>query len=154
MKQKTCCILCDYEAQFESINPLDKNFRYDCPNCGTYYIDNAFMECDKSNIPLGLLSGFAWEETQYGGMNKTAITFDNYQYILNDHYMPRTREERFEQLMLYYYREIGNNLKHTVSVNTYPARCYALNAVEIAELFFEAIDKKYLTLVSNKNVAS
>lgn len=41
MKQKTCCILCDYEAEFESINPLGKNFRYDCPNCGTYYVDKA-----------------------------------------------------------------------------------------------------------------
>ncbi|MDD2482043.1 MAG: hypothetical protein PHF82_07950 [Lutispora sp.] len=152
MKQKTYCILCGYEAKFESINPLDKNFRYDCPNCGTYYVDKAFKECDKSNIPLSLLSGFAWEDAKYGGMTKTAITLNSYQSILNTHYMPKTREERFEQLMLYYYREIGNDLKNSVGVNIYPASCYALNIDELTELFFEAVDKKYLALLSNENV--
>ena len=154
MKQKTCCVLCDYGAEFESIHPLDKNFRYDCPNCGTFYVDQAFKECDKSEIPLSLLSGFAWEQTKYGGMTKIAITFNSYKNILNTYDMPKTREERLEQLMLYYYKKIGNDLKHSVSVNRYPARCYALNVEELAELFFEAVDKEYLALVSNANVTS
>lgn len=97
MKEKTSCILCSYEAEFESINPLNKSFRYDCPNCGTFYVDKAFKECDKSDIPLYLLSGFSLEQSKYGGMTKTAITLNGYKGILKTRYMPKTKEERFEQ---------------------------------------------------------
>lgn len=151
MKEKTSCILCSYEAEFEPINPLDKSFRYDCPNCGTFYVDKAFKECDKSDIPLHLLSGFSLEQSKYGGMTKTAITFDSYKEIFKFPYMPKTKEERFEQLMFYYYREIGNDLKHTVTVNSYPAVCYAIDNQELAELFAEALDKKYLIWADNRN---
>ncbi|MFA5528513.1 MAG: TIGR02391 family protein [Peptostreptococcales bacterium] len=145
MKEKTNCILCHYDADMESIHPLDKNFRYDCQNCGTYYVNQAFKEADKSHIPLHLLSGFALEQSKYGGMTKQAITLDSYPYILENHVMPKTREERLEQLMLYYYREIGDGLQNRVKINPYPAICYAHNAQEVSELFLEAMDKKYLT---------
>lgn len=151
MKEKTSCILCSYEAEFESINPLDKSFRYDCPNCGTFYADKAFKECDKSDIPLYLLSGFSLEQSKYGGMTKTAITLNGYKGILKTHYMPKTKEERFEQLMLYYYREIGNDLNHTLMINSYPAICYAIDDQELAELFSEVVEKKYLIFVDNRN---
>lgn len=151
MEKEIDCILCDYNAEVESISPLDKNFQFDCPNCGTYYVDKPFKDCDKSDIPLYLLSGFALEQSKYGGMKKIAITLDGYRNILKAHYMPQTKEERFEQLMLYYYREIGNDLKHVVKVNSYPAICYSYDVKELEGLFTEAIDKKYLTFVDNEN---
>ena len=107
------CILCGLNAQIKVINAFSQ-FRYVCPNCGTFRVSRIFNDKDEdthSRLPKHILSGYARELSDDG--NEAYFSMDTIQSILDSPLIPQTPLEKLDKLLLWYYKQsdfFGKNI--------------------------------------------
>lgn len=139
------CILCGSDAQITGIGAVDSQYRYICPNCGTFRVSDVFNDGDTDThgkLPKHLLSGYAREMADSGKeayfSTETAFT------VLDSPLIPHSPVEKLDKLLLWYYRQ-SDTFGKNISPCDFPAICYAIDRDELRKLYGQVLDKQLIS---------
>lgn len=145
MSEKSKCILCGLDAQMVGLGPLNSQYQYICPNCGTFRVSDVFNDSDvdtHSKLPKHILAGYARELSDNG--KEAYFSTETATSILDSPLIPQSPIEKLDKLLLWYYKQsdvFGKNIK----ISDAPAICYAINKQELESLYELVLDN-YLIL--------
>lgn len=145
MAERGKCILCGLDAQI--IGPFNSQFRYVCPNCGTFRVSDVFNDRDvdtHSKLPKHILAGYARELSDGG--KEAFFTTDSVQIILDSPLIPQSPVEKLDKLLLWYYKQSDSFGKY-IKISDAPAICYAVNKQELKSLYDLVIDNYLIRFV-------
>lgn len=137
------CILCNNDAKIIGLGALDSQYRYVCPNCGTFRVSDVFNDRDADThggLPKHLLAGYAREMTD--SRKEAYFATDTIQSLLDSPLIPQSLVERMDKLLLWYYKQ-SDFFGKSIKISDAPAICYAVNKQELENLY-ELVINKYL----------
>lgn len=141
MAENGKCILCSLDAPIMGLGPLNSQYRYVCPNCGTFRVSDVFNDRDvdtHGKLPKYILSGYAREQSDSG--HEALFTTESAFAILDNPLIPQSPVEKMDKLLLWYYRQSDYFGKY-IKLSDSPAICYAINKQELENLYKLVLDK-------------
>lgn len=139
MAENGKCILCGFDAQIIGVGPLNSQYRYICPNCGTFRVSDIFND-RVIDAKKHIFSGFAREQTESG--KEAYFTMESIISVLDSPLVPQSPVEKIDKLLLWYYKQSDFFGKY-IKLSDSPAICYASNKQEL-ESFYKLVLDKYL----------
>jgi nucleoside 2-deoxyribosyltransferase len=109
MSETKKCIFCDETALFNEQSALNQSYRVTCPNCGIYVISDIIADHDIDTVESysaykPLISGLIREKNDLG-LKIEMITTHNIASLINDYLVPKTILQKFDKILLHYYRK-------------------------------------------------
>lgn len=141
MAENGKCILCGLDAQIIGLGPLNSQYRYVCPNCGTFRVSDVFNDRDvdtHGKLPKHILSGYAREQSDSG--KEAFFTTESAFTVLDNPLIPQSLVEKLDKLLLWYYKQSDFFGKY-IKLSEAPAICYAFDKRELERLYGVVIDK-------------
>ena len=148
MVERGKCILCDYDAQIEGLGTLNSQYRYVCPNCGTFLVSDQFKTL-YDRLPNNILSGYARELFDDG--KQAYFTLDSVDAVYDSPAIPQSPVDKLDKLLLWYYKQSDIFGKY-IKLSEAPAICYAVNKAELESLYGLVIDKYLLRFAKGGNL--
>lgn len=141
MAENGKCILCGNNAQITGIGALDSQYRYICPNCGTFRVSDVFNDGDVDihrRLSKHILSGYAREMSDSG--KEAYFSTETAFAIIDSPLIPHSPIEKLDKLLLWYYKQSDTFGKY-IKLSDAPAICYAVNKQELESLYKLVLDK-------------